>query len=172
MPSPSSKTRPIHICDLQYLHLTECIGCLKNHEYIPDPDSGEQAGFYCIVMNVRYFERKLKTCQAKIVEKIDLLRELQAMEQYAMKKSGHVPPELRAEIMRTRKSVVREGGTAAGWEQVMRADTKRGKGGGGGEKADRTNKAFGPARMKDNRLKSPWTEADSRRIFGRREEGE
>lgn len=42
--------------------------------------------------------------------------------------------------------------------EVLAEERKRGKGGGGGEKADRTNKTFGPARMKDNAIKWSWDE--------------
>jgi len=41
---------------------------------------------------------------------------------------------------------------------VLAEERKRGKPGGGGEKADRTNKLFGPARMKDNSIKWSWDE--------------
>lgn len=42
--------------------------------------------------------------------------------------------------------------------QVLAEEMKKGKKGGGGEKADRTNKTFGPARMKDNAIKWRWDE--------------
>lgn len=39
------------------------------------------------------------------------------------------------------------------WLKIYKEEQRRGAKGGGGEKADRTNKTFGPARMKDNKWK-------------------
>lgn len=41
---------------------------------------------------------------------------------------------------------------------VLAEDRRRGRPGTAGEKADRTNKLFGPARMKDNSIKWSWDE--------------
>lgn len=62
-------------------------------------------------------------------------------------------------VQRLRRELAGKGVTGRkedGWREVLQEETKRGDRKGGGEKADRTNKIFGPQRMKDNRGKPDW----------------
>jgi hypothetical protein len=96
-------------------------------------------------------------CWARIESKEELLDELYAIRSFHSLKNGETCESVRVlsnriskletEVEEERKELV-----YADLHEVYLEDLHRGEKGGGGEKADRTNKSFGPQQMKDNRF--------------------
>lgn len=121
-----------------------CISCLKY-----DKENNK-----CLVFTELYQDWGKGECWSKEEDPIEWQRTLKQLEEYnncGGKTHTHKRwlKSIREEIERVKPLVQR-----ATYLEIMEAykeDNRRGSGG-GGEKADRTNKAFGPQQMKDNRF--------------------
>jgi hypothetical protein len=90
-------------------------------------------------------------CWAKVTEPAEWKSTLDTMVSYREMKNGRGPSaDLAAELKRMERLAFDR--AYEDFDEVYQEDLHRGEGGGGGEKADRTNKSFGPQQMKDNRF--------------------
>lgn len=90
-------------------------------------------------------------CFARITEPAEWKATLLQMINYREEKNGRgASADIAEELKRMERLAFER--AYADLHEVYKEDLKRGEGGGGGEKADRTNKSFGPQQMKDNRF--------------------
>jgi hypothetical protein len=90
-------------------------------------------------------------CWAREENPVRWLNTLKALDSYRSESIGRVAKaDVQTEIRHLEAQVAEM--STADIAEVYEEDLRRGKGGGGGEKADRTNKTFGPQQMKDNRF--------------------
>lgn len=121
---------------------TQCGKCVKKRKL------GEKDLYECQVLNNFYFtDETMKSCWAF---EDDLIKWYQLLVSLGRN------PENMMFIQQVEKQLNDKG--MEGWLKAYKEDLKRGKPGGGGEKADKTNKMFGPQRMKDNRWMPKWGE--------------
>jgi len=117
-----------------------CTGCLKY-----DPDTGE-----CEAFTELFHLWSDGECWAR-EERIYKWKEtLESIVKYAREKD----PEVRHKVNRRAVNRLKKMELEV-YRDIYAAyleELKRGEKGGGGEKADRTNKTFGPQQMKDNRF--------------------
>ncbi len=149
---------------------TECIDCLRN-EQDEVQEKGGEITYHCSHLRLRFLEFRArksqsKSCPARITDPCEMLHQLYQMKAYHISKNGCLSPDerMRNDLKKYKEIVKKSGGSALGWEDaykstIHRDDIKPG----GGEKADKTNKIFGPERMKDNKPRYPWTELELRR---------
>ena len=95
-----------------------------------------------------------KECWAKETDPVEYRKALEQIEEYSGGGDGvnTLSYSMKSEIRRIDSLI--EQYKYQGWEEVYHEEVHRKniKKGGGGEKADRTNKMFGPQQMKDNKF--------------------
>lgn len=125
-------------------------------------DKEEKARAYCNGC-VKYYGRQCSAfthlyplwgqgeCFGRVTEPAEWKNTLKEMINYREEKNGRGPSNDIAEELKRMEILARER-AYEDLDEVYLESLKRGEGGGGGEKADRTNKTFGPQTMKDNKF--------------------
>ena len=137
---------------------TDCEECLKKRRATASSER-----FICSVLKQFYFleDNPKDHCWASEFDSVNWVRTLSQIKDYNLSRDENSGRVTAFNIDKEISKFKTEGGKLNptqlhGLGKAYREDLHRGKGGGGGEKADKTNKLFGRDRMKDNRPVYPY----------------